>query len=164
MNIVKGDLFQDKDSILLHCVSADFAMGAGIALQFVNHFPGMKGRMIQHFDDYDIPPKDRVGSHYLHRHYDEAMERDRFIVNLITKERYNWKPTYMSLAKSLISARDDLIFMFRDPLFLSENPSPLKIAMPKIGCGLDQLDWNAVKAIIHTCFPEDQFEITIYEK
>ena len=52
---VKGDLFSEpyrKGDIYVHCISADFALGAGIAKQFREKFPIFtqeKQRMIQEF-------------------------------------------------------------------------------------------------------------------
>ena len=37
-----------------------------------------------------------------------------------------------------------------------------RLAMPRIGCGLDRLDWNQVSQLIQRIFQEDDVEITIY--
>ena len=36
-----------------------------------------------------------------------------------------------------------------------------KIAMPKIGCGLDRLNWNIVRSIIKEVFEDTDIEILI---
>ena len=35
--------------------------------------------------------------------------------------------------------------------------------MPKIACGLDNLDWKLISAIINKTFAESQIDLTIYE-
>ena len=37
-----------------------------------------------------------------------------------------------------------------------------ELAMPRIGCGLDRLDWNVVKKMIKDIFKNDDIKITIY--
>ncbi len=37
-----------------------------------------------------------------------------------------------------------------------------KLAMPRIGCGLDRLDWNKVRLMIKEIFKETYIEVTIY--
>jgi O-acetyl-ADP-ribose deacetylase (regulator of RNase III) len=37
-----------------------------------------------------------------------------------------------------------------------------KLAMPRIGCGLDRLDWNEVREIIKQTFQEINIELTIF--
>jgi O-acetyl-ADP-ribose deacetylase (regulator of RNase III) len=36
------------------------------------------------------------------------------------------------------------------------------LAMPRIGCGLDGLEWDKVKLIIQRVFKQTECEITIY--
>ena len=42
---------------------------------------------------------------------------------------------------------------------LKENIT--KIAMPKIGCGLDQLNWNDVKRLLFETFENTDIEIFV---
>jgi hypothetical protein len=37
-----------------------------------------------------------------------------------------------------------------------------QLAMPRIGCGLDKLNWDQVSGLIQRVFKEDDIEITIY--
>lgn len=37
-----------------------------------------------------------------------------------------------------------------------------KLALPRIGCGLDRMDWNKVKEILHDVFGKEEVEIVIY--
>ena len=76
---------------------------------------------------------------------------DRFIFYLVTKERYSHKPTMSSLESSLRAMRDLCIQNRIDQL-----------AMPRIGCGLDKLNWDRVSQLIQTVFANDDIQITIY--
>ena len=37
-----------------------------------------------------------------------------------------------------------------------------KLAMPRLGCGLDKLNWSAVSKLIGDIFSESGIEITVY--
>lgn len=122
----RGDLFELKDThLLVHCISRDCALGAGIASSFKVHFPGMAEDLYRYIQ---LNPNsiERTCLIYMNR-----------VANLITKDRYFNKPTYDSLRTSLIELREIII-----------RKQYNKIAMPRIGCGLDRLSWRKVKLII----------------
>lgn len=73
------------------------------------------------------------------------------IGNLITKKFYYSKPTYSSLTESLVELRK----------YVLQN-NLKRILMPKIGCGLDRLEWSLVKQIIEKVFEETDIEIKIF--
>lgn len=79
------------------------------------------------------------------------VSNDQWIFYLVTKEKYFHKPTMSSLESSLRQMRD---------LCLTNNIQ--RLAMPRIGCGLDKLNWDAVSRLIQTIFANDAIEITIY--
>ena len=135
---MKGDLFEDSDprSSLAHCVSSDFKCGKGIATVFIKKFFGLRnlrGTNVQ------------IGS--------VAVLKDgrRFIYNLITKETYKDRPTYKDLSHALIEMKHHAV-----------NHGVQKISMPKIGCGLDQLEWQTVKNIIHSAFIGTNIKIFVF--
>jgi hypothetical protein len=131
------DLFKvSTDYALAHCISADCAMGAGIAKQFVQRFPDMKPALLSRTRE--------IGTAVLHR------ENKRNIFNLITKKFYYHKPKYINLEKSLIDMKKQC---------LRENIP--KIAMPMIGSGLDRLDWKKVSFIIQSTFRNSSIEILV---
>lgn len=111
---------------LCHCVSADLAMGKGIAVLFRDKFGGIAELRSQ---------KPSVGK------ICSLPSGSMQIYYLITKPTYWQKPTYDSLKASLESLREDMT---------SRGLSHL--AMPKIGCGLDGLEWSKVKQIIEDVF------------
>ena len=136
----RGDLFAEEIGgyALCHCISSDFALGAGIAKQFAKM--GIKKQLCEKF------PKQWNGKGYC-----LITETNGIIVgNLVTKERYSHKPTLETLRQSLEDFRESALEL---KLF--------KIAMPKIGCGLDKLEWSDVREIIQNVFAETDFNILV---
>lgn len=131
---LNGDLFEYK-GCLVHCVSKDFRMGKGIALSFKNKY----GRV-----DELLRQNKKVGEiAYL------QVENNR-IYYLITKEYYWQKPTLKSLKECLYNLLSDC-----------QSNNIKDLAMPKIGCGLDKLNWDSVKKmIINILIPH--INVTIY--
>ena len=80
------------------------------------------------------------------------LRQNRYIYYLITKERYFHKPTYDSLRETLEWMRNHAILNGVD-----------EISMPKIGCGLDRLQWDKVETIIKNTFIRTDIKITVYE-
>ena len=37
-----------------------------------------------------------------------------------------------------------------------------QLALPRLACGLDKLDWKTVKSMLVECFKDDPFEIRVY--
>ncbi len=140
MNIMieNRDLFTvPQGYYLAHCISADFALGAGIAKTFDNVYD-MRHKLFAFYDGYEY----RGG---------DALVVDN-VFNLVTKSRCFKKPTYDSLRESLEAMRDVM-----DELFIT------KLAMPKVGCGLDRLNWDNVYDIICEVFEDTDVEILICE-
>ena len=73
------------------------------------------------------------------------------IFYLVTKPKYYHKPSYRSLEESLRNLRD-----------LCQRFSVSELAMPKIGCGFDQLDWKIVSRMIDQVFDNSQIKLTVY--
>ena len=138
LHIEKRDLFTvPEDYTLCHCISADFALGAGIAKKFAEL--GVRDSLINFYAPYKwngegdclYTPRTKWG-----------------VWNLVTKGKFWHKPTLLTLRQSLNSLKGHL--MGGD-----------KIAMPKIGCGLDKLKWNDVEQIIKEVFADTDVEILV---
>ena len=133
INVIEKDLFTVDDSYYLaHCISADYVLGAGIAVQFNRRF-NMRRRLKQ------------VGTGV----WPDCILVGR-VFNLVTKERAFHKPTYDSLKESLEIMR-----------LLAVKNHASKIAMPLIGCGLDQLEWGKVLQILKDVFWYTDIEILV---
>lgn len=135
---VKKDLFtMPQGYYLAHCISADFALGAGIAKTFDTVY-NMRHKLF----------KDRPN--YVYNGGDAILIDNTF--NLVTKAKYWHKPTYDSMREALEMMREHLEFM-----------DVTKLAMPRVGCGLDRLQWNQVYDIICDVFNDMDIEIVICE-
>ena len=74
-----------------------------------------------------------------------------YIFYMVTKTRYFQKPTYKDFNLSLEKLRDECIIK-----------NIKTISMPRIGCGLDKLDWNIVKNSIEKLFSKTGITVNVY--
>ncbi len=137
----RGDLFAEEiisEYALCHCISADFALGAGLAKAVAKM--GVKKALL---DNY---PREWRG-----RGYCLITQTNGVVVgNLVTKERYFHKPFLESLRQALEDFRGQALEM-----------ELKKIAMPKIGCGLDMLRWEDVCEVIKEVFRDTDNDILV---
>jgi len=134
---VKQDLFEvDSSYSLAHCISQDYAMGKGIALTFQERFPEMKKTIQQN--------KTAIGQIALYE------DGDRFILNIMTKESYWHKPS-----KNIFE------FAVRSLKRVCEVNGIKRLAMPRIGSGLDRLDWETNREVIQKIFSNTDIEILV---
>lgn len=135
---VKCDLFTiGKEYHLAHCISADFALGAGIAVQFNKRF-GIKNQLRKKYPGY-------VSTW---RGGDCILEGN--VLNLVTKQHYWSKPTYQNLEEALVKMRN-----------VCEENNIKRVGVPMIGCGLDRLNWNRVSSILKHVFVDTDIEILV---
>lgn len=134
------DLFTVSDDYYLaQCISADFGMGKGIAVEFNKRF-NMKNILQTKYTNYiDIFHKEKL--------IGDCILEGR-VFNLITKERYYDKPTYKSITVALERMKT-----------ICDKNNIHKIALPMIGCGLDKLVWSEVMSIIIEVFRYTDVEI-----
>lgn len=122
---------------LAHCISADFALGAGIAKVFDSTY-NMRFKLFRMYDEYKY-------------HGGDALLVDN-VFNLVTKPKCYHKPTYDSLREALESMRAQMALF-----------AITKLAIPMLGCGLDRLNWEDVYAIIEDVFADSDVDILICE-
>jgi hypothetical protein len=140
MNITfeNRDLFTvPQGYYLAHCISADFALGAGIAKTFDKVY-NMRFKLFRDYDPYEYDGGD-------------ALLVDN-VFNLVTKPKCYHKPTYEAL-------RESLEVMKR----IMGLGAITKLAIPKLGCGLDRLSWPEVYDIICEVFEGTDIEILVCE-
>ena len=142
----RGLFTAPKDYILVHCISADFAMGAGIAREFARR--GVKRQLKKNVVSINCTERERVGWCIATRKTGWRAE-----LNLITKQKYWHKPTYETLRMALEELKSCCV---RNEISY--------VAMPRIGCGLDKLEWSKVKAIIKEVFADTDIEILVCVK
>ena len=136
------DLFTvPEDYYLAHCISADFGMGKGIVVGFNKRFD-MKNKLKSKYPNYlDYYIKCRIGG--------DCILEGR-VLNLITKERYYYKPMITTMMTALRKMREICI-----------KNHITKIAMPTIGAGLDKLNWDETSEILRNIFSEDDIDILV---
>ncbi|CAG7734044.1 unnamed protein product [Allacma fusca] len=133
---LEDDLFRQYPQFALaHCVSRDFRMSKGIALLFKRAFGNqdtLKSRGA------------KVGEVV------ELKKGGNYILYAITKEHYNDKPSikdFVMTMKALAAKCDQLKIK--------------KIAVPRLGCGLDKLEWPTVKQSIIECFRDHPVTVRV---
>lgn len=135
--LIQDDVFNHKDCYYAHCISRDYALGAGIAVEFDKRYD-MRNRLLKLAEE---KPET----------LDEKCIEVENVFNLITKEKYWEKPSYNSLEESLLEMKEKL----------SKNKNKKKLVMPKIGCGLDRLSWDKVEPMVQEIFKDLDIEIVI---
>lgn len=137
---IKGDIFNyitDNDYIA-HCISGDFVLGAGIAKEIDKRYEVKKVlKSNPNFKKY------QSGVGYV-------LVTDK-VFNLVTKEKYWEKPNYCTLEKCLETLMQMCI-----------GHHLRSIHMPRIGCGLDRLDWKIVYPMIARVFKDSGIDVNIY--
>nr|UKQ11019.1 hypothetical protein 1 [signal crayfish associated tombus-like virus 1] len=129
-----GDLLTSKETCIAHCISADRALSQGIARDLV----------------YKFGPRLRRGTAPVGRA--ELIDCGRVTVcNLVTKELKNNKPTYTTLRDTLHHLK-----------WLLHRRGTRRVAFPKIGCGLDHLDWEIVSQMIAEIFGTSKIQAVVY--
>ena len=136
----KQDLFTvPQGYYLAHCISGDYALGAGIAKRF-NEVYDMRFKLHR---DFAIPEGRKSAN------VGRALLVDN-VFNLVTKARYFHKPTYDELYDALLDMKEQCeVFYIK------------KLAMPRIGCGLDKMNWEEVKEVIEDVFHDMDIEILV---
>lgn len=136
LNEKKGNLFElGKEYYFAHCISADFGMGAGIAVQFNKKF-NMKSKLLKMWNG-QTP------------NYPQALLIDN-VFNLVTKSKYYGKPTYQTIEIAI-----------QDMAEICKQENIKYLAIPKLGCGLDRLSWGKVREIIREAFKDTDIQIEV---
>lgn len=120
---------------LAHCISADFALGAGIAKKF-DEIYDMRFKLFKQYDGYAYGGGDCI-----------VVDN---VFNLVTKPKCYHKPTYESLKEALEAMKTYVVHFDIN-----------KIAMPHIASGLDRLQWGQVLEIIKEVFEDTDVDILI---
>lgn len=152
LSIIKKDITEfDEEIAFCQCISADTAMGAGVAVAFNKKFPDMKLKTKLRLRSTSI--QDRLGSVSIYNN----KERNQTVYNMITKLHYWDKAVTMPKGKYLNNLRNCLEFV-RDDMVRTNKKT---LAMPKIGCGLDRCGWKDVEQVIKDVFNDTDIKIMV---
>ena len=138
-------IYGTEDSILQqpnsigHCISADTRMSEGFA-DFLSHkIPGLRSTC----------QKARPFLGQVYTFWDST--RKRYIYNLVTKERVCDKPNFFTSSKTLEAMK----------IHASMNGISTN-AIRKLGCGLDQMNWQEVVKLLRDIFAYADVQIAVY--
>lgn len=143
LNEEKGNLFKlDKGKYaFVHCISLDCEMDKGIAKTFAKEFKGLKT-----FCKCEVE-KNKLTTPSIIMYYNNNLD---MVFNLITKNNYWGKPTYENITKCIEEMAD-----------VCRECKAKYLAIPRIGCGLDKLEWSKVKDIIIKNFKDQDITIEV---
>lgn len=138
----KRDLFAiPQGYYLAHCITGDCSLGVGLAKHFDNVY-NMRRKLIHRYgwENIEEDLKGFVG---------EAFLIDN-VFNLVLKKDISKKPKYKKLRRCLL----DMAGQMEDLLIT-------KIAIPKLACGHEGLEWERVRKIIEEVFEDTDVEILV---
>ena len=133
---VEGSVFEAPEGVALaHCVSADLAMSAGIAVQFVRRWPDIRSGY----------SRSEPGSLHVH-----SSSRG-YIFNLITKERFDDKPSLEDFRKSIVALKSKM-----------QALNIKTLAVPELGSGRDRLNLSKVIQVLQSILVEAGIGVIMY--
>ena len=136
---MKRDLFElPVNYSLAHCIATDAIMGAGIAVQFVRRYTGLRSTL----QSMNL----KIGDVILYKKDNSTNQ----VINLITKQSSYGKPTRKTFNETILNLKEVAI----------EN-NIKRIGMPLIGSGLDRLDWEESRTWIKEVFKDTDIEIIV---
>jgi len=149
-----------------HCIAEDGNWGAGIAPQFMDVFDcgWYVKRNLQRFraEHEGLPfipwalvfPTGQIK-------YWRSNHEPLVLAHLITKRYTYGKPTVKTMEASL----DFFKYRMRKIIELvgQWNSTECVVRIPKIGCGLDKLQWPDVEKTIQDVFYDTNFEFEVYD-
>lgn len=138
-----GDILDAKNrgTYIAHCISGDFTLGAGLARQVDNRYD-MRAKL---WDNFTEPEEND-------NYVGKALLVDN-VFNLVTKAVYTDKARKKNLRKALVD-------MYKQCQTLGVT----EVAVPKLGCGHDHMNWDKVYQILSEIFDESDIKLIIYTK
>ena len=138
-------VYGTEDSILQqptsigHCIFADARMSKGFADFLIHRLPCLRStcRKAKLFMGQVFPFWDSTGK--------------RYIYNQVTKERFCDKPNLSTLSKTLEAMKTH-----------AKTNAVSTVAIPKLGCGLDQMNWQEVVKLLRDIIAYADLEVVVY--
>jgi O-acetyl-ADP-ribose deacetylase (regulator of RNase III) len=143
-----GSIFTSECDILTCPVNTTGAMGKGLALEFKQKYPTLEAKY-----------KSACGSYLKNCSIYITSISPKSVCFFVTK--HHWKdPSKLEYIETGLKDLVDYLD-FTNELKITDNFS---IALPKLGCGLGGLNWQAdVKPLIETYLAEISNKVEIYE-
>lgn len=146
IEFVKGDLFESDCDVFVNTVNCAGAMGKGIAKEFKRFYPEMFKEYKLLCDSNQIRP----GSVHLWRN---PSNNPKWILNFPTKDHWKGDSKKEYIIEGLRALKSKIV----------ENKIK-SIAIPALGCGNGDLDWNEVKVWIEDILLHEQEENTAVDR
>ena len=149
----RGNLFLEQCDAFVQNISLDCRMGAGIAKEFVIKYPDLRANYINQRDGFKLTVGDVVCSHN--------------VFGLITKfSAFHgvYRKDGNRGTRYIISYEKYCRDLFKCLCKLAHICKSLRIkslAMPKLGCDLDNCNWLDIKPLIMKAFESTDVIITV---
>ena len=141
LQIIRGtedSIIQQPHSIG-HCISADAKISKGFADLLSQRISGLR----------DTCRQTKLLSGQTFPFWDRA--RNRYIYNLVTKTKFSGKPNLTTSSLTLEEMKSH-----------ARLYGISTIAIPKIGCGLDQMNWQELVKLLREIFAYSSIRIVVY--
>lgn len=147
LQINSQSIFDSPAQVLVCPVNCLGVMGAGLALEFKSRFPDPSNDYVKNCKNRWLSPGDLLFSRV-------SCDHDpRYICFFATKNHWKHDSKLIWIAKGLMSIEKHMNFYDLST-----------ISIPKVGCGLGNLNWPVVKQMITECFEHHAtIEVTIHE-
>lgn|SRR5574344_1401944 len=147
---IRGDLFSDmKEGVgYAHCIANDGKYGAGIAPIFIDKVFNIRDKVLSSLRSNKWTGEGKailIPTTY--------NGKQVYAFNLVTKEITWSKPTYSTVEDALQDLKRLMIYR-----------KIKEIRLPRIGCGLDGLNWSIVSDTIKSVFKDTDIVIKVYVK
>lgn len=144
INVIKGDLLNAQQGVIIHGCNAQGVMGSGVAAGVKTRFPRAYQVYAEHYNTNGL---------YVGTCIPVAIKPDLWIINAITQNLYAKKGAAPGVFVDYDAIRlcfdwvDYFMTQLDDALDLTPA-NGLELHMPKIGAGRAGGDWNAIQSII----------------
>lgn len=151
IRIKDGSILDCDERVVVQSVNHKQVMGAGLAKQIRDKYPGIYDGYVKYCKMYDFPHIRHYG--YIYKYF---ADDGKIICCVFGQENYGRDKKYTdyeALRNGLVSVKD-----FNSAFWFSD------IAIPYgIGCGLAGGDWKVVSKIIDDVFYNYEFDVILYK-
>jgi len=145
---IKGDITETELEYIAHGCNAQNVMGSGVAKALFTKWPEVKSYYHEHCNGHEA-----IGYNIELGEVNVVDVGNKTIFNCFTQEFYGYDNkryvNYAAIVKCFSA-------------ILDYTSSEDKLAIPKIGCGLANGDWNIVEQLINDTVGDD-LEVWVYE-
>jgi O-acetyl-ADP-ribose deacetylase (regulator of RNase III)/uncharacterized protein YwgA len=142
MKILVGNILQSKAQTLINTVNCVGVMGKGIALEFKKRFPDMFKDYVERCERHEV----KLGVPYLYKTLLPPQ-----VINFPTKD--HWKS---------VSRISDIERGLQILLRQYKEWGVTSLAIPPLGCGNGQLEWQVVGPLIYRCASQMDIPVELY--